>query len=92
VPGGWCTASPRLVSGRPLGSAIQGPNSGPIWTDAAQVDRSELYTCGVFSTAKKTPEPVITESTVIVSPEEPAGSLHLYAFEAPLANYAWGIS
>ena len=64
-----------------------GPNGGLLWTDAA-VDRTEPYAGAAFSTAKKSPEPVPvdTESTVIVRPEEPAGSSVHAALEAPMAN------
>jgi hypothetical protein len=94
APGLWSYAR-RLVhgfaeAGQPSATGLQlfvGPNGGLIWTDGAQVDRSEPYVGAVFSTAKKSPEPVETESTVIVRPEEPArhylrvGELHLTAHD-----------
>jgi hypothetical protein len=93
APGLWSYAR-RLVrgfaeAGQPSATGLQlfmGPNGGLIWTDAVQIDRSEPYAGAVFSTAKKSPEPVDTESTVIVRPEEPAGSPVHAALEAPLAN------
>jgi hypothetical protein len=75
-------------AGQPSATGLQlfmGPNGGLLWTDGA-VDRTEPYAGAVFSTAKKSPEQVDTESTVIVRPEEPAGSPVHAALEAPMAS------
>jgi hypothetical protein len=93
TPGLWSYAR-RLLhafaeAAQPSATGLQlfmGPNGGLIWTDAAQVDRSEPYAGAVFSIAKKSPKPVDTEWTVIVRPEEPAGSPIHAALEAPMAN------
>jgi hypothetical protein len=93
APGLWSYAR-RLLhafaeAGQPSATGLalfMGPNGGLIWTDAARIDRSEPYAGAVFSTAKKSPEPVDTESTVIVRPEEPAGSPVQAALQSRLAN------
>jgi len=76
APGLWSYARRPVHgvtgAGQPSTTGLQlfvGPNGVLVWTDGAQVDRSEPYAGAVFSTAKKSPEPVDTESTLIVRPE-----------------------
>ena len=76
-------------AGQPSATGLQllvGPNGVLVWTEAAQFDRSQPYAGDVFSGPEKSAEPVNTESTVFVRPEEPAGSPVHEALEAPLAN------
>jgi hypothetical protein len=75
-------------AGRPSATGLQlfmGPNGGLIWTDSAQVDRSEPYVGAAFPTPEKS-APVDAESPVIVRPQESAGSPVYTPLEDPLAN------
>ena len=77
-------------AGQPSATGPQlfmGPNGGLIWTDSAQVDRSEPYAGAAFPTPEKS-APVDAESPVIVRPQESAGSPVYAPLEAPLANLA----
>ena len=95
VNGPWLWSYARRLlhafaeTGRPSAIGLQlfmGPNGGLMWTDAAQVDRSEPHAGAVFSTAKKSQQPVDTESTMTVRPEELAGGPVHAALQAPMAN------
>jgi hypothetical protein len=63
-----------------------GPNGGPIWTDAAQVDRSEPCAAAGFPTTETSVAPEVKQSPVIVRPQEPAGSRGYTPLEAPAPN------
>jgi hypothetical protein len=78
----WWSYARRLLhafaeAGQPPSAGPQlflGPNGGLMWTDAAQLDRSEPYTDGVLSIPEKSAPPVDVDSPAIVRPQEPAGS------------------
>jgi hypothetical protein len=82
TPGLWSYAR-RLLhafaeAGQPSSAGLQlylGPNGGLMWTDAAQVDRSEPYAEAVFSIPVTSQEPVDTGALVIVRKEGSTGSL-----------------
>jgi hypothetical protein len=98
APGLWSYAR-RLLhafaeAGQPSAAGPQlflGPNGGLIWTDVAQVDRSEPYPGTVFP-EKSAPAPVDAESPEVVRPHEPAGSPAYPPLEAPAPNEALGVS
>jgi hypothetical protein len=76
-------------AGQPLSAGPQlflGPNGGLMWTDVAQIDRSEPYGDGVFSIPEKSSLPVGAESPVIVNPQQAAASTGYRPLEAPVPN------
>jgi hypothetical protein len=51
---------------------LVGPNGVLVWTEAAQIDRSQPYAGDVFASPKKAEAPVDGQSPVTSRPEEPA--------------------
>jgi hypothetical protein len=76
-------------AGQPSATGLQlfmGPNGGLVWTDAAQVDRSEPYAAAGFPTTETSAAPEDTQSPVIVRPQEPVGSRAYTPLEVPAPN------
>jgi hypothetical protein len=74
-------------AGQPSAAGPQlflGPNGGLMWTDVAQVDRSEQYP-GTVNPEKSAPARVDAESPEVIRPQEPAGSPAYAPLEAPEA-------
>ena len=75
-------------AGQPSAGGLQlflGPNGGLMWTDAAQVDRTEPSPGMVFLTLEKS-APVDEELPKIVRLPEPAGSRGFTPVEAPASH------
>ena len=93
APGLWTRVRQLLHAfaevGQPSSAALQlllGPNGSLMWTDSAQVDRSEPYADIVLAIPEKSTAPVDQQSPVITRPEEPAGSPVYAPLEASAHN------
>lgn len=91
-PGLWSYAR-RLLhafaeAGQPSSAGLQlflGPNGGLMWTDAAQIDRSEPHADAVLSIPEKSAARIHGPSPAVRRPEEPVSPLYT-PVEAPAQN------
>ena len=63
-----------------------GPNGVLVWTEAAQVDRSEPYADAVLAIPETSAAPVDRQSPVHTRPEEPVRSPAYTSLEVPVHN------
>jgi hypothetical protein len=76
-------------AGQPSATGLQllvGPNGVLVWTEAAQVDRSQLYAGDVFASPKKSAARVNGKSPATIRPQEPAENPVYAPLEAPVSN------
>jgi hypothetical protein len=94
TPGLWIYAR-RLLhafadAGQPSATGLQlfmGPNGGLIWTDAAQVDRSQPYAGDAFTSQEKSAARVVDgKSPATIRPQKPAENPVYARLEAPVSN------
>ena len=91
-PGLWSYARRMLhafvEAGQPSSAGLQlflGPNGGLMWTDSAQVDRSEPYADAVLSIPQKSAARIHGQSQAALRPEDPASRLYT-PLEVPVQN------
>jgi hypothetical protein len=76
-------------AGQPSATGLRlfvGPNGVLVWTEAAQVDRSQPYAVTVLAIPEKSAAPVDRQSPVTVRPEEPGVSPVYTPLEAPVSK------
>jgi hypothetical protein len=76
-------------AGQPSATGLQllvGPNGVLVWTEAAQVDRSQLYAGDVFTSPEKLAARVNGKSPATIRPQEPAENPVYAPLEAPVSN------
>jgi hypothetical protein len=99
APGLWSYAR-RLLhafaeAGQPSATGLQlfvGPNGVLVWTEEAQVDRSQPYAGDVFSSPEKPAARIDGQSPATLRPQEPEETLIHAPLEAPVSNEALVIS
>jgi hypothetical protein len=76
-------------AGQPSATGLQllvGPNGVLVWTEAAQVDRSEPHAGAVLAVPEKSRAPVDRQSPVAIRPEEPLETPVDAQLEAPVSS------
>jgi hypothetical protein len=76
-------------AGQPSATGLQllvGPNGVLVWTEAAQVDRSQPYAGDVFTSPEKSAARVDGKSPATIRPQEPAEHPVYGPLEAPVSN------
>jgi hypothetical protein len=76
-------------AGQPSATGLQllvGPNGVLVWTEAAQVDRSQLYAGDVCTSPEKLAARVNGKSPATIRRQEPAENPVYAPLEAPVSN------